>query len=308
MATNTPNETNESSIVPTGLLPDTLRQFGKPVRDFLLYSSAYLAFIAAAEVLIVTELLSLPLTPAPVVAGLLTFAVYGNDRIADVETDAKTTPSRAAFIRRYQRLLYSLSALAYGVAVALAVLGGPAAFTLALVPGVAWVCYAQDWLPGIGHVKRLKQVFILNSALVAGAWALVVVFLPMAFVGAPITPAAVVVFLVFFLAIFVDVEIPNVRDRAGDREIGVKTLPVVYGVKGTRYALYGVTSLAAAILVTAFLDGIFGLVTVATVSVSLLVLLGLVARLGRTGNTERLTIAAECSRLPVLALVVAPLV
>ena len=305
MTTNPRNETNDSSIVPTGMIPDAVRRVGKPVRDALLFSSAYLALIAAAEVLIVTELLSLPLTPAPAVAALLTFAVYGNDRVADVETDERTAPARTAFVKRYHRLLYGLSALAYGVAVALAVLGGPAAFALALVPGVVWVCYAQEWLPG--HVKRLKQIFLLNSALVAGAWALVVVCLPMAFVGAPITPAAVVVFLIFFLGIFVDVEIPNVRDRAGDREIGVRTLPVVYGVEGTRYALYSVTSLAAAILVAAFLDGIFGLVTAAGLSVSLLVLLGLVACLGRIGDTERLTIAAECSRLPVLPLVVVPL-
>jgi 4-hydroxybenzoate polyprenyltransferase len=286
---------------------DRLHRLGKPVRDFLLYSSAYLALIAIAEVLIVTELLSLPLSPAALVAGLLTFAVYGNDRVADVETDAKTAPGRAAFVKRYHRLLYALSAAAYGLAVALGVLGGPVAFGLALVPGIVWLAYAQDWLPSFGQVKRLKQVFLLNSVLVAGAWALVIVFLPIAFVGAPITPAAGVVFLFFFLATFVNVEIPNVRDRAGDREIGVKTLPVVFGVEGTRYALYSVASVVAAILAAAFLDGIIALPAVIGLAVSLLSLVGVVSFLGRTGNNGALTIAAECSRLPALALFVIPL-
>jgi 4-hydroxybenzoate polyprenyltransferase len=156
-------------------------------------------------------------------------------------------------------------------------------------------------------VKRLKQVFLLNSVLVAGAWALVIVFLPIAFVGAPITPAAGVVFLFFFLATFVNVEIPNVRDRAGDREIGVKTLPVVFGVEGTRYALYSVASVVAAILAAAFLDGIIALPAVIGLAVSLLSLVGVVSFLGRTGNNGALTIAAECSRLPALALFVIPL-
>jgi len=303
--TNPQNSSNDSSVLHRQL-QEPVSRFGKSVRDFLLYSSAYLAFIAAAEVLIVTELLSLPLSPAPVVAALLTFAVYGNDRVADVETDEQTTPARTAFVRRYHRLLYSLSALAYGLAVALAVLGGPAAFTLALVPGLVWVVYALDWLPSLGHVRRLKQIFIVNSVLVAGAWALVIVFLPVAFTGAPITPAAGVVFLLLFLAAFVSVEIPNVRDRAGDREIGVKTLPVVLGIGGTRYFLYGVVGFGVVTAAAAFTTGILTLAATVGFVVSLLVLFGISCCLGRT-DTGALTVLAECSRLPMLGLVVVPL-
>jgi len=238
----------------------------------------------------------------------LTFAVYGNDRVADVETDEQTTPARTAFVKRYHRLLYTLSAVAYGLAVALAVLGGPVAFALALVPGAVWIAYAQDWLPFSGRIKRLKQVFILNSVLVAGAWALVIVFLPLAFVGGALTPRAGIIFLFFFIATFVNVEIPNVRDRHSDREIGVKTLPVVLGVDGTRYSLYGVTSLVTAIVVTAFVDDILIRSETAWLLASLLCLFGVVACLGRFRNTDALTIAAECSRLPLLVLVVIPLV
>ncbi|WP_262180236.1 UbiA family prenyltransferase [Haloarcula laminariae] len=306
MAIKPQTNTNDSSVL-LRAVPPRLYRLGTLLKNFLLFSSAYLAIIAAAEVLIVTELLSLPLTPAALVAGLLTFAVYGNDRVADLETDERTTPARTAFVQRYHRLLYALSAAAYGLAVALAVLGGPAAFGLALVPGVAWLCYAQDWLPSIGQVKRLKQVFVLNSVLVAGAWALVIVFLPMAFAEGPIPPAAGVIFLFFFLSSFIRVEIPNVRDRVGDREIGVKTLPVVLGVRGTRYALYGVSGLAGALLVTAFVEGLLALPELAWLLVSVVYLAVIVAGLGRTDNNGGLTVAAECSRLPVLALVVVPL-
>jgi len=304
MATN-PQNTNDSSVSNRPIRA-SLYRLGKPVRDFLLYSSAYLAFIAVAEVLIVTELLSLPLTPAPLVAGLLTFAVYGNDRVADVETDEQTTPARTAFVKRYHRLLYTLSAVAYGLAVALAVLGGPVAFALALVPGAVWIAYAQDWLPVSGRIKRLKQVFILNSVLVAGAWALVIVFLPLAFVGGALTPTAGIVFSLLFLAAFISVEVPNVRDRDGDREIGVKTLPVVLGLRGTRYFLYSIVGLSIAIAVTAFLTGILSQAAAIGFTVSLLVLLGIIRCLGRTDNTGALTIAAESSRLPLLVLVVVP--
>ena len=302
MESNSQKSMNDTTVAGRSVRA-RLYRFGGRLKRALLFSSAYLAVIAVAEVLIVTELLSLPLTPAPVVAGLLTFAVYGSDRVADVDADETTRPVRTAFVKRYHRLLYSLSALAYGLAVALAVLGGPIAFALALVPGAAWVCYAQDWLPFAGGIKRLKQVFILNSVLVAGAWALVVVFLPLAFADASVTPTAGVVCLIFFLATFVDVEIPNVRDRAGDQEIDIRTLPVVFGVRGTRYALYGVTTLAAAVAVTAYVDELFTWPETMWPLVSLLYLTGVVAGIGRVDNSGRLTIAAECSRLPMLVLV-----
>lgn len=131
----------------------------RSVRNLFLYSSVYLAVIAMAEVVLVSELLDLPLTPAPIVAGLLTFAVYGNDRLADLETDAKTAPARTAFVRRYQDAFYVFGAIAYGLAVALSVLGGPLSFGLSLLPGVFWIIAGYTYLLGLlGALPLLKLV------------------------------------------------------------------------------------------------------------------------------------------------------
>ncbi|MBX0287816.1 UbiA family prenyltransferase [Halomicroarcula sp. F28] len=300
MQANPQNNVNGLSVL-YGLLQAWVYRLGRPVRDALLYSSAYLAFIAAGEVLIVTELLSLPLSPAPLVAALLTFAVYGNDRLADVEADEKTSPARAAFVRRNQDLLYSLSAVAYGLGVALAVLGGPVAFAMAFLPGVVWLCYASDLFPDGARLRPLKRVLILNSTLVAAVWAVGMTFLPIVFVGAPIPASAPIIYLFFFGTAFANVEIPNVGDRGGDREAGVETLPVVFGVDGTRKALYGLLALLAAIVGVGFGAGVLGLETTAGLSVSLLCLLTVVTCLGRIRN-DILTVAAECSRLPILVI------
>lgn len=279
----------------------------KPVRNLLLYSSAYLALIAAAEVVLVSKLLSLPLSPAPIVAGLLTFAVYGNDRLVDIETDAKTAPARTAFVRRYQDSFYVLAAIAYGLAVALSVFGGPLSFGLSLLPGAVWVLYAYNWIPQFAEqTRRLKEIFILNSALVAVAWSLVIVFLPLAFVDAAVSPAVGVVFFFFVLATFVNTEIPNVRDTAGDREIGVRTLPVVVGVRGTKFVLYGITVLTAAILVVAVSESVLTIREISVLLASLLFLAGVIFCLNRIENNGALAIAAECTRLPALVLAVLP--
>jgi len=304
MATNPQENTNSSGVVWYSRLSDSLSAVGRHFKQLVLYSSAYLAVIAFLEVAIVTELLSLRWTAAPVVAALLSFAVYGNDRVADVEIDSKTAPERAAFVDRHRQLLYALSALAYGLAVALAVLGGPVAFALALVPGIVWVCYAKELMPGGVGIDRLKQVFLLNTGLVAGAWGLVVVCLPVAFAGAAVTPTTALVFLIFSLAVVVDVEIPNVRDREGDREAGIKTLPVILGVRGTRYALYGVTAVAGGLVAFGFVEGLFTALEAGLLLVSLLYLAVVVTAIEPAADNGRLSIAAECSRLPVLLVMV----
>lgn len=271
----------------------------------LVYSSTYLALIAVAEVLVVRHLLSLPPSPAPLVGALITFAVYANDRLVDLETDAESNPKRTAFVRRHPDTLYVLGALAYGIAVALSVLGGPVSFAVALLPGAAWVLYAVDWVPlSDAPFRRLKEIAILNSAVVAVAWSLPLVLLPLAFGNATVGSTAVVVFLYFMLATFVNAEIANVGDVESDRQSGDATLPVVLGIARTRQTLYGVVALTGALLALATAGGHLTPTAAAVLSVGLAALLGVIALVGRVDNDDFLGIAAECTRLPVFLILV----
>ncbi|EMA02418.1 4-hydroxybenzoate polyprenyltransferase [Haloferax mediterranei ATCC 33500] len=258
--------------------------------------------IAVVQVMLVTRALSLDVTLAPVVVGLVTFAVYLGDRIADADTDAETTPDRAAFIQRHERTLNHVVSLSYGVAVALSVLGGPLALVLTLLPGVFWVLYASDWLPSLtAQFRRLKDVLLVNSLVVAFVWAVTLTALPLTFAGAPVTPAAVVVFAYYLLGIFVNVEIPNVRDTAGDRAIGVETLPVVLGVTRTRRVLYGIDIVTALMLVGAALWGLLAPLFVAALLVGLAFSVCVTSLVGRTAHGDALTLAAESEYVVVAA-------
>lgn len=288
-------------------LTSWLIAIGEHVWKPLVYSSVYLALIAMAEVLIVRYLFSLPPTPAPIVVGLITFTIYANDRLTDLDTDAVSNPRRTAFVRRHRGMLYVLAALAYGLAVALSAFGGPIAFGLALLPGVAWVLYACEWRPATGMpFKRLKEILVVNSALVAVAWSATVVFLPIIFAEAPVTAAVEVVFLYFVLATFVNTEIANVRDMASDRRAGAATMPVVVGVPTTRRVLYGITLLTTGLLAYSALAGIMAVTAVGTLSIGLVCLLGVIRGIGRVENEQLLSVAAECTRLPVFALLAVP--
>ena len=302
------SKTNETPVSADAVpwhaeVPASVVDVGYRIRDVLTYSSMYLVFIAMIEVLTVHFLLSLPPNPAPVVVGLVTFAVYAGDRIADAADDEVSSPERSAFVTRHRTLLSILTAITYGLAIALSLTGGPIALAITLLPGGFWILYASDWLPSLGsYFKRLKRVLIVNSTVVASAWAIAVVGLPLAFAEASVTPLAAVVFVYFLVDTFVNTEIPNVRDIEADAAVGVSTLPVVFGVRRTRRILYGLDLALAAFVVAALSAGILPAAAAAAILVGLGYALVLAWFVGRNAAPGRLAIAGEAKHLVVFAL------
>lgn len=297
-----PVSTDASSPWYAGI-PGSVVDVGYRIRDVLTYSSAYLVFIAMIEVLTVHVVLSVPLNPAPVVVGLVTFAVYAGDRIADADDDELSSPERSAFVTRHRTLLSVLTAVTYGLAITLSLTGGPVALGITLLPGCFWVLYASDWLPTLGpYFKRLKRVLIVNSTVVASAWAIAVVGLPLAFAEASVTPLAAVVFVYFLVDTFVNTEIPNVRDVDADAAVGVSTLPVVFGIDRTRRILYGIDLSLVAFVVVALSSGILTTAVATAMLVGLGYALVLAWFVGRNAEPGRLAIAGEAKHLVVFAL------
>ncbi|WP_049911056.1 UbiA prenyltransferase family protein [Halorubrum coriense] len=277
----------------------------------------FTALVAAVEVAIATAALGVPASTAPVAVGLVAFSVYAADHVADAAGDVGSTPQRARIALRYGDQLMLAAAVSYGLAVALAVGAGPAALALVLVPGAVWVGYATDWLPTVAalvappgsvSVPRLKDVFLLNSAAVALAWAVAVVAAPMAFAGVPVDPtdAPTVALLFAYVAArsFVDVEVPNVRDVATDAAQGVSTLPVVYGVAGTRRILFGVDAVAGGLLVAVVATDAASGGVVAALAAGLVVSVTVTALADRLDGST-LGVAPDCSYLVAGAVLLA---
>lgn len=295
---------------------------GRRLAAAFLEGPCFVALVAVVEALVATALLGVPLSPAPAVVGLVAFAVYATDHVADAEADAVSTPARAAVARRHGELLAAAAALAYGLAVALALTGGPLALAVTLLPGVCWVCYASDWLPTVGdalpgvaeRVPRLKDVLLVNSLVVALAWATALTALPLAFAASAVerpptlagldpavAPVAAVVFGYFLLRSFVDVEVPNVRDVRADRAAGVTTLPTALGVRRTRRTLYLVDGTVVALIAAAGGARLLAPVHVAALLTGVTVSLAATALIGRVRNRRLLGVAPECSYLVAAA-------
>lgn len=204
--------------------------------------------VAAAKVAFAMWLLSLPTSIAPIAVGLVTFAVYNGNNLTDLDEDAVNSPRCAAFVERHSWALAGVCAVAGTVALGLAgIAGGPLAVAVVLVPVVTGVAYS---VPIAGW--RLKDVFAVNTILVAGAWAVTVTYLPVAISNDPVPLVHTIpVLAILFLRTLISVEVFNVRDVAGDRESGVSTLPATVGLDATRHVLIFVDGVALAIAVGA---------------------------------------------------------
>ncbi|WIV66620.1 UbiA family prenyltransferase [Natrialbaceae archaeon AArc-T1-2] len=204
-------------------------------------SPALLGASALANVYVTSVLLSIEPNASWIVVPLVAVSVYVLDDVTDRigGDDLEVEPrSREAFYSR--PVLVAIVAVGgYGVAVAItAVVGDAIAVGLTLVPGVAGVVYSLPWL-SIGDAGRVKEVFLLNTAVIAAPTAILGTLLPVALSPDPVPTTATAALVVFwFVRYAVGVETCNVPDLEADERDGVSTLPTRYGVETTRRLLY----------------------------------------------------------------------
>ncbi|MGM0590707.1 MAG: UbiA family prenyltransferase [Halobacteriota archaeon] len=262
------------------------------VRQYVTYGSVYQWLVAAAKSIVAFALLSVPLNPSLVVAVLVTLTVYTHNQLTDLEEDRVNRPEQAAFAESRRWLLTALSAVSYVLALVISVLGGLASVLLTLLPAVSAYLYGVEWIP-VSSVDRLKEVLVLNTGVVAFAWAVPLAYLPLTFDGELAVVPSVVVFAFFFLRTFLAVEVFNVRDVEGDRQQGVSTLPVAFGVQRTKYALYALDLLSLLVVAVASAYHVVPAVSAVALAPAIAYSLYVNSRLDDGGNHSRLFAARD---------------
>ena len=220
-----------------------------------------LAASVAASSWMVQALAGLPPDPVPpAVSFLVMYAVYSLDRAAEPEADLRTHPERARFARRHARRM-RLSALgAYALALLAASTHGGDTVAAALLPLAVVLPYSFPFLPArvarrVGFA-RLKEVLVLKNAVVAFTLAATPVLLALsAAEGVPGRGPALAVGAFLFGRWCVNTVFFDVRDETGDRENGVRTIPVAIGRRATLRALHALNALLAALALSAPLLG-----------------------------------------------------
>ncbi|HYR11403.1 MAG TPA: UbiA family prenyltransferase, partial [Longimicrobium sp.] len=197
----------------------------------------------------------LPAEPvSPLVVALVFYAVYTLDRAGDADADDLTHPERARFSRRNARRMRAASLGAYALALALAATRGGWAVAVALLPLAALLLYSFRIVPSKiarrAGFARIKEVFVLKNVWVAATLAGTATLLPIAAAGAaPRWPAAAAMGGFLFGRWWINTLVFDLRDEAGDRANGLRTVPVALGRARTLRLLHaGNAALAAATL------------------------------------------------------------
>ena len=180
-----------------------------------------------------------PSINACIIVFLISFSVYSLDKVADIDKDAVNMPQRQNFLSGRKRLVLAYSLAAYLLAILLILVYNPKAFPIALIPFVANAFYGMK---PISKLPRLKDIPVMKNFIVAISWALITTLLPAA--QYPALSAVNIVIALYFMLVktFVVAVLYDIRDVKGDRENGVKTIPVIIGSKKTTFVLLSLNS------------------------------------------------------------------
>jgi 4-hydroxybenzoate polyprenyltransferase len=169
---------------------------------------------------------------------LVSFSVYTLDKVADLDKDVASMPTRARFLKGRRNLAIVYSSLAYLLSIIIIFIGKPISSSLLLVPMAANIIYGTRLIPG---VPRLKDIPVMKNAIVALSWAIVTVLIPVTYQSqlslgsSQFLVFAVIYFM--FIKTFIDTVLYDIRDEAGDRINNVRTIPVLIGPKNTTKVL-----------------------------------------------------------------------
>jgi 4-hydroxybenzoate polyprenyltransferase len=191
---------------------------------------------------------------------LISFSVYTIDKIADLDKDITNMPERMRFLKGRKNPVLACAIAAFLFSMALTFLDKPLSLLIILVPVAANAIYGTRLIPGL---PRLKDIPVMKNVVVAVSWALVTILIPALHLSNPESWIVFMVVYFMFIKTFIDTVLYDVRDVKGDRENGVKTIPVLIGPEKTVLVLLALNSSLLCGLI--FVDGVIKLLMIALI-------------------------------------------
>jgi len=184
-------------------------------------------------------------------AFLMTFTIYNLNKLTDIKEDSINLPERAGFIGRNKKLIAYAIVISYVAALFLSFIQDRLAIFVILFPMLIGVVYSIR----ISRF-RLKDIVGIKNIVIALSWAVAGSFLPLA-VSSRNSTQIMSTFYFFFIRVFIGSIAFDIRDIEGDRESGVRTIPVVFGRERTKNLLLVLNSTLIPWLLISYLSGFF---------------------------------------------------
>ncbi|MDI6903166.1 MAG: UbiA family prenyltransferase [Methanocellales archaeon] len=200
----------------------------------MIYSSVYLSFSGISMIYVSCVIQGIqPDLKLFLVIFLVTFSVYNVNRMTDEKEDSISHSERYDFTQKHGKLLLSSALLGYILAILLAMSKGVETTLVSLIPLFCGILYSVKWIPKRFKYRRLKEIPFAKNIIIAFAWASTTTFLPCTMSNVVII-RALIIYVFFFVSVFVNCVVFDMRDTEGDAISGVKTIPAVIGLEKTK--------------------------------------------------------------------------
>lgn len=219
---------------------------------FLIYSSIYLSIAGAYMAYISCVIQDIPCSmPLLFIMFLSTYSVYNINRKTDEKEDAINHSKRHSFTKKYETFLSTTAILAYILVILLALCCGIKTVVISTIPLLCGILYSIAWIPERFKYRRLKDVPFAKNIVIAFAWASTPALLPVYSTESRTGMVTFIVFIFFFMLVFINSVLFDMRDIEGDAVAGVKTIPVILGIPLTIQFL-GCLNILSAIMIIRF--------------------------------------------------------
>lgn len=180
-----------------------------------------------------------------------TFTIYSFDKLSNIKEDSISLPERAGFIQKHSNVFTGSVVVSYISALFFSILKNPYALLVVHFPLFIGLIYSIK----IYNI-RLKDITGVKNLVVALSWAVVGTFFPLA-ISSSNLKLITHIFYYFFIKLFINTVLFDIRDIEGDRINKVITIPVSLGLKKTKILLLILNSTLIPWLVYSYLQGFF---------------------------------------------------
>ena len=202
-----------------------LMTFSVSVVEFFVHSNLFISIAATSVAFSTIRLLGL--SPDPIALFIVfaaTLFVYSLNRITDIEEDETNLPNRAAFTEQYGKLLFAIGIVLYLAVIAGGVWFGIRGAPFLVLPAVVAALYS---------LFRVKQLLLVKNLIVGVSWGIIPLGVGI-YYGVDFQTEVVVLAGFFTVMVTVAAAVFDIKDIEGDREEGIRTAPIVYGVAATK--------------------------------------------------------------------------
>lgn len=216
----------------------------KTMINFLVHSLLIVWFVGFSMVFTALTILNFQIDfRLPIAFALIFFSLYAINRRTDIKEDETTHKDRSEFIKKYGRYVFKAGLISYPLAFLIALSINMITALTTLIPLILGLLYSVRWIPQKAEKKigfrRLKDVFIIKNLTIAFTWSFSLVVMIITYVSMNLFSYDIIfIFIFFFMRVFINTVMFDLRDAEGDKMEGMKTIPIFLGKEKTKMLLY----------------------------------------------------------------------